>query len=135
MARDPLAVLARLRARSRDAARLGLAEARGAEATAAARASDVDCALAREAAGVAPADYAAWLPAARAARETAARRLTRAEAASAAAREALAARQVEAEALAVLLAARRAAQRKARLAAEQRALDDWRAPARLRPPG
>jgi len=123
MARDPLVVLARLRALQRDAARRELADAQGALAEAEALARGSADAMAREA-GAAGADYAAWLPAARAAREAANRRVARAEAGVAVARDALVEARSAAESVAGIIAARRAARRAARLAREQAAMDD-----------
>lgn len=121
--RDPLAVLARLRGLERDRARRALADAAATRDAALAAAEAVQQALAAEACGTV-ADYAAWLPAARQARARAEDGLRRAEAGMAVARDALAEARAAAEAVETLLSARRAADRRARLAAEQALLDD-----------
>lgn len=122
-ARDPIAVLARLRGMARDAARRDMASAL-AGVVAAEAAESAAAAMLRRESGAAPADFAAWLPAAHRARDQAAMARQRAEAEFTAAREALVVARAEAEAVEATLAARRAARRRARLAAEQRLLDD-----------
>ncbi len=123
--RDPLEVLAKLRGLARDTARRGLAEAQRGLAAAELADRQVAEALVREAVA-APAEYAAWLPAAALARDRAASALRQAGAAEALAREELVAARAAAEAVEAMLAARRGARRGARLAAEQRILDDLR---------
>ena len=121
--RDPLLALARLRTFETDQARLAFAGAEASRAVAAERAARTEAALDGEMAAL-PADYAAWLPAAQAARAQATNGVRKAEAATEVARAALAAAGAEAEALEALLRARRDAIRRARRAAEQRAVDD-----------
>ena len=123
--RDPIEVLARVRGIARDAARREMAAALAAlnATTASARAATV--ALEREAASPG-ADYAAWLPAARRARQRADDGMRRAEAGAEVARQALVSARADAEAVERLLEARRAARRTERLAAEQVALGDIR---------
>jgi hypothetical protein len=123
MARDPLIVLARLRALQRDAARRDLADAQGRLAAAEADARNAEADLAREA-GAPGVDYAAWLPAARAAREAATAGVARAEAGVTVARGALVEARAAAESVDQLLATRRAARRAARLARDQAAMED-----------
>jgi hypothetical protein len=123
MARDPLAVLARLRARERDAARQAMAVANAALRQAEAMRDDAAAELRREAAS-ATADFAAWLPAAFARRASASQGMTRAAAEAEVARQALVMARAAAEAVTNLLGSRRRARREARLAADQRLLDD-----------
>lgn len=90
-ARDPLAVLARLRRLETDQARRHLAERLARSATAAARLDAADHAFAAEAGCAAlPADYAAWLVRGRADRARAAGLLALERAAEETARQALA---------------------------------------------
>jgi hypothetical protein len=126
MRRDPLDVLARLRGMERDAAQRALADAQAARRVAEATERRVQAALQAEAEAASPVDYAAWLPAARCARLGADAALRRAEAESEAARRALVSARAAAESVATLLASRRHAARRARLAAQQAMLDDLR---------
>jgi hypothetical protein len=121
--RDPLVVLARLRRFEHDQARQIFAAAEAGCASAAELLARAEAALDREAASL-PADYAAWLPAARAAQTRAAHGVRTAEADAETARAELVTAGAAAEALAMLLDARRAAARRARLAAEHAALED-----------
>lgn len=121
--RDPLVALQRLRALERDQARLAFAEAEAVRAVATQRLAHTAAAFGAEAAAE-PADYAAWLPAAQAAQSLAEKRLHTADAKAEAARSTLATAGAEAEALATLLRTRCAAARRARLAADQLALED-----------
>jgi hypothetical protein len=124
--RDPLLVLARLRALERDAARRALGRAQGALTLAEAAAVAVADALALEARGTSPSDYAAWLPAAGRARLHAAGQVRQTEAGAALARSEAVAAHAAAEAVEQLLQRKRLAQRRARLAGEQALLDDLR---------
>jgi flagellar export protein FliJ len=123
--RDPMEVLALVRALARGAARRDMATAQAVLATTTAAAQRAAVALEREA-GATGADYAAWLPAAQRARQRAEEGMRRAEAGAELARRALVAARADAEAVERLLQARRAARRTALLAAEQAALDDIR---------
>jgi hypothetical protein len=124
MRRDLLPVLARLRGMVRDSARRDLAAAQRRLADAERAGKAAAEALGWEAAGAGPAEFAAWLPAANRDRDAAAAARSRAEAEVAASRDVLVAARGEAEAVEALLVARRIARRRARLAAEQRLLDD-----------
>jgi flagellar biosynthesis chaperone FliJ len=121
--RDPLEVLARLRARERDQARRDLAVAEAGRVAADAAQAAVAEALRREA-GAAAGDYAAWLPAAKRDETQAAQAVRRAEAEAEFARIVLVRARAEAEAVEQLRAARAAARRAARLSREQATLDD-----------
>jgi flagellar biosynthesis chaperone FliJ len=123
--RDPLEVLAKLRGLARDTARRSLAEAQRGLAAAELADRQVAGALLREAVA-APAEYAAWLPAAALARDRTAAALRQAGATETLARAELVAARAAAEAVEAMLAARREARRNARLATEQRILDDLR---------
>ena len=126
MRRDPMEVLARLRAIGRDTARreMAAAQARLAAAEDARRAAAE--ALLAEAEDAAPVDYAAWLPAAFRARIRAGEGQRRAAAEAEAARAALVLARADAEAVESLLDVRRAEARRERLRAEQAVLDDVR---------
>lgn len=116
-ARDPLAVLARVRRLETDQARRHLAERLARGAAAAARLEAADRAIAAEAACAAqPADYAAWLVRGRADRARAAGLLALEREAEETARQAL--------------AAARAASRAVELLAEDRAREAARTEAR-----
>lgn len=130
MARDPLIVLARLRALQRDEARRGMAAAQAALAGAEQAAGAAGEAFAREATCGPVVDYAAWLPAARLGRQHAGEALTQAEAAAEAARLALLTARAEAEAVEQLRRAQRAARRRARESEEQRRLEEASGPAK-----
>ncbi len=122
---DPLKVLAKLRGIERDRARRAMADAQAGLSAALAAEAAVEGALVAEAAH-APADYAAWLPAAERARNAARLGTVRAEASAELARAALVEARARAEAVETLLATRRAEARAVRLAAEQVRLDDVR---------
>jgi len=123
--RDPMEVLALVRALARDAARRDMATAQAALAATTAAAQRAVAALEREA-DAPGADYAAWLPAAQRARQRAEEGMRRAEVGAELARRVLVAARADAEAVERLLEARRLERRAARLAAEQIALDDIR---------
>jgi flagellar export protein FliJ len=123
MARDPLDVLARLRRLEVAQARRDLAGRAATLDEAAVRAEAVERALEAERAH-APADYAAFLPRALAAREDAARSVRRAQAALEVARIALADRRAQERAVERLAEARAEAARDAAARREQAALDD-----------
>jgi hypothetical protein len=122
--RDPVAVLARLRALELRTARRGaaLAAARLAEAEGAAEAQDA--ARRAEAAGASPADYAAWRPGAEARRGALAGEVRTAEAGSAIARGALTTARAAARLVERVRAERRTEARCAALRREAAALDD-----------
>jgi hypothetical protein len=123
--RDPIEVLALVRALARDAARRDMATAQAALAATTAAARGAAEALERESSAPG-ADYAAWLPAAQRARQRAEEGMRRAEVGAELARRALVSARAEAEAVERLLEARRAERRTALLAAEQGVLDDIR---------
>ena len=123
--RDPMEVLALVRALARDAARRDMATAQAALAATTAAAQRAVAALEREA-DAPGADYAAWLPAAQRARQRAEEGMRRAEVGAELARRVLVSARADAEAVERLLEARRLERRAARLAAEQIALDDIR---------
>jgi len=123
--RDPMEVLALVRALARDAARRDMATAQAALAATTAAAQRAVATLEREA-DAPGADYAAWLPAAQRARQRAEEGMRRAEVGAELARRVLVAARADAEAVERLLEARRLERRAARLAAEQIALDDIR---------
>ena len=123
--RDPMEVLARVRALARDAARREMATAQAALAATTAAAQRAAVALDRESSAPG-ADYAAWLPAAQRARQRAEEGMRRAEVGAELARRALVSARADAEAVERLLEARRAERRTALLAAEQGVLDDIR---------
>ncbi|WP_426958203.1 flagellar FliJ family protein [Muricoccus radiodurans] len=116
MPRDPLAVLARLRSVEVLTARRRLAEDLTALSAAQGRVAETGEGIAREAAAATGADYAAWLPRARAARDTAAEDARR--------RAALVEESVAA------LGAARAAERAVERLAEQRCAEARREAAR-----
>ena len=123
--RDPIEVLALVRALARDAARREMASAPAARGATSAAARSAAEALTREVSAPG-ADYAAWLPAAQRARQRAEEGMRRAEALAELARQRLVSARADAEAVERLIQARRAARRTERLAAEQVALDDIR---------
>jgi hypothetical protein len=127
MARDPLAVLARLRRLEVAQARRDLAIRAAALERAATRIKAADATLDAERAH-APADYAAFLPRGLAAREDAALAVRRAQAALEVARIALADRRAQERAVEVTLDQRAAAQREERARRNQALLDDRVAP-------
>jgi hypothetical protein len=124
MARDPLIVLARLRALQRDEARRDMAAAQEALAGAEQGARAAGEAVTREAVCGPVADYAAWLPAAHRAEQRAGETLASAEAMAEGARLALLKARADAEAVDQLRSARRAAHRRARESQEQRRLEE-----------
>jgi len=124
MARDPLIVLARLRALQRDAARRDMAAAQASLADAEQAAQAAGEAFTREAVLGPVADYAGWLPAGRREGQRAGEALARAEAAAGTARLALLSARAEAEAVEQLRIAQRTAWRRARESQEQRRLEE-----------
>jgi hypothetical protein len=133
MARDPLIVLARLRALQRDEAQRGMAAAQASLAGAEQAARAAGEAFVREAAGVPVADYAAWLPAARRERQLAGEALAGAESMAEVARLALLTARAEAEAVDQLRSAQRAARRRTREQREQQRLEEAGGGARVAP--
>jgi hypothetical protein len=125
-ARDPLAVLARLRRIETDRARrlLGDRLARTAEAEARAVAASDRLGRERAAAAAMPADLGAWLARGLAARDRAAAALAQAAATEATARDALAAARAAECAVETLRAARRVAAAREAARGVQAALDD-----------
>jgi flagellar biosynthesis chaperone FliJ len=124
MARDPLAMLARLRLTQVAAAQREMGTRRAEADAAAARAAAAAQALLAEGAA-APADYAAFLPRARAERDAAVSATQRAEAALELARTGLAEARTAERAVQEVAAQGRAAARKKARQREQALIDDW----------
>jgi len=125
MARDPLAVLARLRRLEVDRARQTLADRSASEASAERRVGIAAAALREEARAATPTEFAAWIGRGLAQRERAERGVTLAAAASDAARAALAQTRTAEASLAALRDARAAAAKRAGARRDQARLDEF----------